>query len=1372
MLSYLGFIHHGIASAGEPLADGETLARNCLKKLNKLDDPEQFPPRLLILLASPAYLDAVKAEQLLSGIFQVFDAAGHEDLELIGCSAAAIFFDKHVYRRGALLVCLASRLLEANVSVSPDITNDSDRAINKGVKALLTKLELLTRDNRPVQSFGNRTLFTFFPGFSRQGYMAPKLHESLRTQLGSQMPIFGGVASGDDPERIRPGFLFAKRRVYRKALVAATIECGTPFGMSLTQGLEDTDKTYTVSELSPSDPRVITRFQEGTASEIWEGIRQISPVPLFANLELDRDRIVDLPVLEGEAIKMGRQAQKDELFRLMIPEPAKMHQAFREGVKRSLMKAWLLNPIGGLGFRCAGLLRHSRRIGIDLNQETALIEHDLSERDSSYPKPFIGGFVDGEASVDGNGKSVLGNWSNATLAFGDELRFRTPVYRGFDKMAAFAARKGPETYGDAIDRLTRLVYDIGFPGAMLSLWQQDDEHDAIIAQAASGSRFKKVLGVAEPIPVDSMDLIAVVAREKRALPVINSRSLPGGSMKAASQQGIISQYIAPLVDEKNKVRAILQIGLGDISYDTALYPSETSVLDALTEIVKSGLNRAFSREQHRIIRDLDQAMKACLSAETIKQGLQDYLTLALTAFGLTKGHIRIANREEHSLKLVVGTGEYFEETRKARPSIDFGDRSPTAQAFRNEKVIIINDARHHSSHQEMCERWKKKRALHERLREIGSYANIPFKSEGGERGTINLVSADPWFFSSYHDVAINALSERVGFLLENLRRKQQESFLVGVSPQFSEIEDLNNVSEVLKREVNRFADAMSAQFASLYLWHEGRGRFILQAQHGWVNPEFLNVAYYKDNEQWSGSTALGGIPRHIPDLFDFYQNNPLCVKRYSEGAFGAPLSVDFTVEAVAVELRVAKHRLGVLTLYRKTQPGTASRFFTTDSKLLQRGADSLAGLIAILEVNRREMWRAKEHERRQEVYGATVSGAPSEFEARVCKQVLVSYHARKVRFYKTEIADEGPPRIELKASFELNTATAEVVEAAALSSGERGLVGEVVRLNRKEEKRVKTENEEDLDHSQRTALANRVKRVCIPLVSEKKLIGVLDLHWPFSHKPANSLNYEHSESHLLVLGEIIGSAYRRTQAKISLIRSEKKMDRSSLAVQVTSAYVLQHQHELGKIVQNMIGLLEALERAFTGGSPREQRSIIDELSRHCTDSSQELTRIVDIGSRVVDQADENISVRSLVHSALAKKRNRLAALQISVNHDCVDNNLHICADPALFEIVLTNLIDNAIDSMIKQEKRGLEISATANADGERITLALKDTGVGMSQDALDQMPMGFFQRQGHISLGVPINRMILAIYGARIEYDSVEGRGTEARIVFPINYRE
>src|SRR5215207_7754880 len=117
MANYISMIHGGIeAYTGDSQADGKSLAHHCLGELKKLDDPEQFPPRLLILLVSPAYLDLPRAGNLLAGIHQVFSEAltdaDQENVPLIGCSTAAVFFNRHVYREGALLVCLASRLLE------------------------------------------------------------------------------------------------------------------------------------------------------------------------------------------------------------------------------------------------------------------------------------------------------------------------------------------------------------------------------------------------------------------------------------------------------------------------------------------------------------------------------------------------------------------------------------------------------------------------------------------------------------------------------------------------------------------------------------------------------------------------------------------------------------------------------------------------------------------------------------------------------------------------------------------------------------------------------------------------------------------------------------------------------------------------------------------------------------------------------------------------------------------------------------------------------------------------------------------------------------------------------------------------------------
>src|SRR5262249_25592354 len=153
---------------------------------------------------------------------------------------------------------------------------------------------------------------------------------------------------------------------------------------------------------------------------------------------------------------------------------------------------------------------------------------------------------------------------------------------------------------------------------------------------------------------------------------------------------------------------------------------------------------------------------------------------------------------------------------------------------------------------EMCDRQEvAEAAVYKELQKVRSYANVPFRSERGERGTISLISDQAWFFAEFHKNVLRALGERVGFLLETLRRKQRESFLLGVSPQLSQISDLNDVGTVLATEIKRFAETTRAEFASLYLWEEERQRHVLRAQFGWKQPEWVNAACYTREDFWA-----------------------------------------------------------------------------------------------------------------------------------------------------------------------------------------------------------------------------------------------------------------------------------------------------------------------------------------------------------------------------------------------------------------------------------------------------------------------------------------------------------------------------------------
>src|SRR5262245_22087061 len=272
MFNYLAFLYGGCPEVSDDaFADGLDLARQCLDQLSSVDNPEQFPPGLLILLASPAYLEIETAERLLAGTRQAFAEAGHHDVPLIGSSVAAVFFDRRVHERGALLVCLASRMMDVKVAVRSNARNETEQAVGD----LLNRLELnFTGKGLDPNPLTNRLLLTFFPGFgplpAGNRYPAPELHKALRQKVNARVPIIGGGSSASDRER--PGLQFCNHDVHVDALVGAVVTTGFPFAASIGHGLSPKDGLLHVENLA-DDCRTILKFTEGAPSNVL-GLRE------------------------------------------------------------------------------------------------------------------------------------------------------------------------------------------------------------------------------------------------------------------------------------------------------------------------------------------------------------------------------------------------------------------------------------------------------------------------------------------------------------------------------------------------------------------------------------------------------------------------------------------------------------------------------------------------------------------------------------------------------------------------------------------------------------------------------------------------------------------------------------------------------------------------------------------------------------------------------------------------------------------------------------------------------------------------------------------------------------------------------------------
>src|SRR5262245_6253443 len=176
MFNYLAFVCGGVSAPGQHAGDdGAEMAEKCLRRLEETGAPEQFPPRLLILLTSPSYDDADSIKRMISGIRQAVSEHKNRacaevepqsaEVPLIGGSVDAVFFDRRIHKRGALLVCLASRLIEAEAHASADVHNDHEVAVDRLLREL--RLSILDADRPPRIPLTVRMILSFLPNVSR-----------------------------------------------------------------------------------------------------------------------------------------------------------------------------------------------------------------------------------------------------------------------------------------------------------------------------------------------------------------------------------------------------------------------------------------------------------------------------------------------------------------------------------------------------------------------------------------------------------------------------------------------------------------------------------------------------------------------------------------------------------------------------------------------------------------------------------------------------------------------------------------------------------------------------------------------------------------------------------------------------------------------------------------------------------------------------------------------------------------------------------------------------------------------------------------------------------------------------------------------------
>lgn len=940
--------------SGHPRWDAKRLVSECLKRLSR----DEFPPRLFVLWLTPEFKPY---DIIVAAVSEELARQGLGDVPVIGTSAAVVWFGGRTHEKGAVLSCLASRLVHVRVAHEPHADVDPKKA----VRHLCQNLGL--SGDRDVNPRGNRSLMLYLPGYLDDGdpakYRAAEILDHLKRNTFGQLHMFGGVSS-DGPVRGK-GSQFLNGQVHQRTAVAALVTSDIVYGIGINDGLVSTGEYYQVERVDDSG-QIIQSFKGADLSVIGKRWRPDpssnarSPEVLAIATSAQRD-ILAPQYLHGD-LHVQRKVKPGTILEVMRPSPDRLMKSVKELEHWTLHSFRLKRPqiVGVLQIGCV-----SRYVCQMVN-----VKRNLELTQQAFPRcRYAGCYLDGEIGIDNLGRPKLSNWSLSEALWADEVPDKSEYFLGFQ--AHKALRTNHCSLQEAMDCVLKSVEELGYSGGMISLVLDDQDSRWIVAQKAFGRQWPAKVMPLTRRPLSGDDVLARVFKNGQAIFVADAQDPEtdhGCDPRAAAEGDVVSFYAIPILGADRSPVAVLQVDLGDLRSSG---PSETQkmVLDSVGALAGQVLNRAIDGEELRLTRKFDDALNDCLGSRTVPEASAHFVTRISQILG-TWGYVRLLTPDRQALELVGGIGDYHDVAQQSRKVVPLDDEdSSTVATFEARQRRVIKNVIAQSAAAVRLRARYAGGSTGNALDKIKSFAIflIPDGGDSNEEsfsGVIDISSTEEWFFTQSRLRSLDDVMRRFSLLLRDIRQREeldrshaQIRFLADTTPILSG--DLN-VYAALREQAKIIRVAAQADVVSYFLWCDLQDRYVLRGQDGWGDSHWQDSAWFNLGEGLAGTLAQAGEVRYLAHV-------QLPEGKYDASMFGDAVRAGQAVEAIALPLTSPQSRrpLGIVMLHRYRPPAglAQSGFATTDIGQLAKVAASQTAFVEALQQHDMERWTRAEVER-------------------------------------------------------------------------------------------------------------------------------------------------------------------------------------------------------------------------------------------------------------------------------------------------------------------------------------------------------------------------------------------------------------------------
>lgn len=219
-------------------------------------------------------------------------------------------------------------------------------------------------------------------------------------------------------------------------------------------------------------------------------------------------------------------------------------------------------------------------------------------------------------------------------------------------------------------------------------------------------------------------------------------------------------------------------------------------------------------------------------------------------------------------------------------------------------------------------------------------------------------------------------------------------------------------------------------------------------------------------------------------------------------------------------------------------------------------------------------------------------------------------------------------------------------------------------------------------------------------------------------------------------------------------------------------------HDLRTPLTTLLAHLETLQMEGSGLGDQERREFVDVAMRQGRRIARLIEQLLEAAKLEAGQViikPERLPVGELLQDVVQKFALAAADRNVTIAVEVGEPSLHVCADIALIERVLDNLIENAL----RHTPPGGRVTVSAASHADRVRVTVEDNGSGMTAQAAARIFDRFYRGDagrstdgGQAGLGLAIVKSILELHGARIEVVTQPGRGTKLQFDLPAKAAE